>query len=94
MPRALAARSPGEHRVIASEYQVFAERQTEASVRHEIQGREEERIALFKNEGRGIRSHPSVMAAQLQMKASVEARAAEEAKKLAKQHRGMAGVGR
>lgn len=92
--RALSARTPGEHQAIASEYQAFAERQAEAAVRHEIQGREEERIALFKNEGRGIRGHPSIMAAQWQMRAAVEARAAEEAKTLSRQHRGMADAGR
>lgn len=87
--RALAARTPGEHQAIASEYQALAERHAEASVRHGIQGREEGRIALFKNEGRGIRGHPSIMAAQWQMRSAVEARAAEEAKTLAKHHRGM-----
>ena len=92
--RALSARTPGEHRAIASEYQAFAERQAEAAVRHEIQGREEERIALFKDEGRGIRVRPSIMAAQWQMRAAVEARAAEEAKILANQHRGMADADR
>ena len=92
--RALAARTPGEHQAIASEYQALAERHAEASVRHGIQGREEERIALFKNEGRGIRGHPSIMAAQWQMRAAVEARAAEEAKILANQHRGMADADR
>ena len=51
-------------------------------------------MALFKNEGRGIRSHPSIMAAQWQMQAALEARAAEEAKILAEQHRGMADAGR
>ena len=92
--RALAARTPGEHQAIASEYQALAERHAEASVRHGLQGREEERIALFKNEGRGIRGHPSIMAAQWQMRSAVEARAAEEAKTLAKHHRGLAEASR
>lgn len=90
--RALLARSPAEHQAIASEYQALSQHQAGASVRHRIQGREEERMALFVNEGRGIRGHPSIMAAQWQMRAAVEARAAEEAEALAKQHRDMAGA--
>lgn len=92
--RALSARTAGEHQAVASEYQALAGRQAEASVHRGIRGREEDRMALFKNEGRGIRSHPSIMAAQWQMQAAVEARAAEEARALAKQHRGMADAGR
>lgn len=88
--RALGARTAAEHQAIASEYQALAEREAEASLRHQIQGREEARIAIFANEGRGIRGHPSIMATQWQMRAMVEARAAEEAKALAKQHDGLA----
>lgn len=88
--RALGARTAAEHQVIASEYQALAEREAEASLRHQIRDREEERIAAFVNEGKGIRGHPSIMVVQWQMRATVEARAAEEAKAMAKQHRGLA----
>lgn len=88
--RAFGARTAAEHQAIASEYQALAEREAEASLRHQIRGREEERIAAFVNEGKGIRGHPSIMVIQWQMRAMVEARAAEDAKALAKQHRGLA----
>lgn len=88
--RALEARTAAEHQAIASEYQALAEREAEASLRHQIRGREEERTVAFANDGRGIRGHPSIMVAQWQMRAVVEAKAAEDAKALAKRHRGMA----
>lgn len=88
--RAAGARTAAEHEAIASEYDALAQREAQASVRHQIRGREEERIAVFANEGRGLRGHPSIMAIQWQMRALVEARAAEAAKARARQHRGMA----
>lgn len=88
--RAAAARAPSEHEAVAREYQAYAASQANASGADLRRGQDEQRLAAAVNQGRATRGHPSIFTGQWQLRSLAEARAAEEAAALAKEHRRMA----
>lgn len=88
--RAPGARTTAEHQAIASEYEALAQSEAQASARHQMEAAEAARTAVLLDQGRATRGHPFIMAGQWQLRALAEARAAEDAQALARQHRDMA----
>lgn len=88
--RAAIASTAGEHRAAASEYQSLGEREIEASLRDAARSRDDERTTALMNQGRATLGHPWITEGHWRMRALTEAREAEEATALAKEHRDMA----
>ena len=88
--RAGAATTAAEHRQVASQYQALAEREASSAANYYSFAAQDGRLAAIGSAGRATPGHASVTLWAWQMRAGSDARAAAEARELAKLHRNMA----